>query len=114
MWTFGVWTDYRPYVAVHGGRAHDAVRHGHDAVHRLGLHGEAVAGGAEAVPVEDVDGSLAGATYHLPPPFHHRNRGQVPALKLWKQLEAPPFEIEHAHGAVAAVQTDTRLTVDKN
>lgn len=92
-----------PNVAVDGGGAHDAFGHGDDALHRLGLEGEAVAGGAEAIPVEDVDGPLAGATNHLPAFLHQRHRGQITGLILRQQLEPAPLDVEDPHGAVATV-----------
>lgn len=91
---------HSPYVSVHGGGAHDAVGDGDDALHGLGFDGEAVARGAEAVPVEDIDGSLAGAAHHLLPSFHQRHGRQVPALHLRLQLEPPSLYVEHAHCTV--------------
>lgn len=90
-----------PNVAVDGGGAHDALGHGDDALHRLGLEGEAVAGGAEAVPVKDVEGALAGAAHHLPAFLHQHHRGQVARLMLRQKLEPAPLDVEDAHGAVA-------------
>ena len=63
-----VWSSLRgsPDNSVHGGSTHHAVCDRHDALQRLRLHEEAVAGRPEAVPVEDVDGAIAGATDRLP------------------------------------------------
>ena len=94
-----------PDVPVHGGRAHDVVSDGEDSVHRLRLDGEAVAGGSEAIPVEDVDGPLAGPANHLLSPLHQCHGGQITALVLRQQIKAPPLDVEDAHSAVTAVET---------
>lgn len=64
------WSPNSPNVPVHGGGAHDTFSDRDNALHRLGLDGEAIAGGSKAVPVEDVDGPLAGAANYLPAPLH--------------------------------------------
>lgn len=95
---------HSPDVAIHGCSAHDAVSDGDNAVYGLGLDSKAVTGGAEAVPVEDVDGPLAGATGHLLTPLHQRHRRQVAALVLRQEIEPPPPDVEDTHGAVAAAE----------
>lgn len=64
------WLPNSPNVPIHGGGAHDTFGDRDNALHRLGLDGEAIAGGSKAVPVEDVDGPLAGAANYLPAPLH--------------------------------------------
>lgn len=63
-----VWGSLRgsPNDSIHGGGTHQAVCDRHNAVQRLCLHKEPVTGRPKTVPVEYVDGAVAGAANHLP------------------------------------------------
>lgn len=103
-----LWYPNSPNVPVHGGGAHDVVVDGDDALHRLGLDGEAITRGSKPVPVKDVDGPLTGAANHLPAPLHQHHRGQIATLVLRQQLEPPPLDVEDAHGTVTTLTDYSR------